>query len=284
MRGFTLVELLVVFSIIALLLSIMAPAVSRSLRKARDVQSISNQKHITAAVNLYSGDNRDRYPESVATIGSQSSYWNWQEPMMMTAYRARSGRYSRSVSDYLLDYIPNSDVMYCPNAPSRYKYLDDAWQAGDDWDNPETAPRRDPLTGIYCFWWNYTGCVMNFDAVKPLTGPGSMVKRRGRSTVVVSDYLGFDHWRNPGKFSSCEKFRNAGVIDGTQVSSSFWGRPDNVSIANLEIKVTAGYVDGHVESSSPGKLTPLRVALDSGGTVPYPDGVGPGYIFLPGLR
>ena len=203
---------------------------------------------------------------------------------MMTAYRARSGRYHRSVSGYLLDYVPSAEIMFCPNAPARYKYLAQAWQAGDDWDNPETAPQRDPVTWVYCFWWNYTGCLTNFDSTIPLTGPNSMVKRRGRSTVVVSDYLGFDHWRNPEKFSSCEKFNNAGVIEGTQVSSSFWGRPNNISLNNLEIKLTAAYTDGHVENTPPNKLTPLRVALDSAGTEPYPDGVGPGYIFLPGLR
>ena len=38
-----------------------------------------------------------------------------------------------------------------------YKHLQQSWDAGDDWDHPETSPRPDPVFGTYCFYWNYTG-------------------------------------------------------------------------------------------------------------------------------
>lgn len=54
----------------------------------------NNQRQIVCGVNLFAMDNDSCYPESVATIGDEL-YWNWQEPMMITGYRARSPRLHR---------------------------------------------------------------------------------------------------------------------------------------------------------------------------------------------
>ena len=60
MSGFTLVELLVVISIIAVLMAVMMPALSKAKEGARSVICKSNQKQITLAASLWSQD-RDGY-------------------------------------------------------------------------------------------------------------------------------------------------------------------------------------------------------------------------------
>jgi len=63
-HGFTLVELLVVVSIIALLLSILLPAVNRALGIARQVACKSNQKQIGLGFSIYHQDNNYVYPSA----------------------------------------------------------------------------------------------------------------------------------------------------------------------------------------------------------------------------
>jgi type II secretory pathway pseudopilin PulG len=154
--AFTLLELLTVISIISLLLAILLPSLNQIRRQSRIMLGMNNQKQIVSAANLYAFDNDEHFPESVATVGDLD-YWNWQEPMMLTGYRARSPRLHRSMSGYLRNYINDADIMFCPNAPQKYKYLKESWEAADDWDNPETPSVKDPVSGTYCFYWNYTG-------------------------------------------------------------------------------------------------------------------------------
>ena len=58
-RGFTIVELLVVVSIIALLIGILLPAIGKARDKARTSTSISNLRQLAVAHNSYAGDWED---------------------------------------------------------------------------------------------------------------------------------------------------------------------------------------------------------------------------------
>jgi len=65
MRGknaFTLVELLVVISIIALLLSILLPALNKAKEQAKLAVCLSNMKQIGYAFKVYMQDNENRFP------------------------------------------------------------------------------------------------------------------------------------------------------------------------------------------------------------------------------
>ena len=67
--AFTLIELLVVIAIIAILASLLLPALARAKDQARRIQCISNQKQMTIAWAIYPIDNQDR----LVLNGSQAS-------------------------------------------------------------------------------------------------------------------------------------------------------------------------------------------------------------------
>ena len=264
-----------VISIIALLMGILAPAVNKARWRARRLLGISNQRTVVQGANLFAADNDDRFPDSIATIGS-GTHWNWQEPMKLVGYNTRSPRMNRSMSAYLRAYIEKAKVIYCPGTIRKFKYLEEAWAQGDNWDNPDTPMQTDPLSGTYCFYWNYSGYLEEGDCL--FQGPRTNAAGPGQSTLLVSDYFGYDYYESSNAYGSCEKFKGAALVRSTMHISGYWA---GTASAKPEIKLNAGYVDGHVESYSSADTIAVRVILWPETGDPYPDGTGPGQFFIP---
>ena len=100
--GLTLLELLLVISIVAMLLSIMVPITSRARTAAMKVSCKHNLRQINLAFFYYLTDNNQRYP--CAQDPQQGGYWLWM------------GRWRSFVASYLAGQISEdrSTVLVCP--------------------------------------------------------------------------------------------------------------------------------------------------------------------------
>jgi len=286
--AFTLIELLVVLFILGLLFSILLPTLQKARRSALTLLSSNNQRNVVLGVSCYALDQDDQFPQSVATLGS-GIRWTWREPTVLIGFQKRSPDLNRSVSQYLRDYIDKASSLFCPCAPSPYPYAEEAWAAGDAWDNPEPdTDSEDPLFGNYCLYWNYVGYL---GENRPFIGPRSTAGGRRESQLLISDYFGYGHWRNEltygsrNAYGSCEKLPDAGITKGTAVACDFWSvfnSENTVSLESISLTLHAGYTDGHVEKFTPADVMPMRISMTRDGLVPYPDNIGPGgIIYIP---
>ena len=81
-RGFTIVELLVVVSIIALLIAILLPAIGKARDAARITQSQGNMRNLAVSNDTYASDWADRQftavPDDVGIVGGNGPAYGQQ--------------------------------------------------------------------------------------------------------------------------------------------------------------------------------------------------------------
>lgn len=126
-RGFTLVELLVVIGIIALLVSILLPALNKAREDAKRVRCLSNQRQLVMAWQMYASDNKGHICSSNTPSYPQNPWWYW----------AAAGNTLDTLSNgKLWPYVKNYDVYRCPNDRVMYThtYSINGYLAGENGD------------------------------------------------------------------------------------------------------------------------------------------------------
>ncbi len=78
--GFTLIELLVVIAIIAILASLLLPALASAKESGRSIRCLSNMRQVALGIYNYKDENNDHLPFAVTTDRNWHEDWVWGGP------------------------------------------------------------------------------------------------------------------------------------------------------------------------------------------------------------
>lgn len=130
-RGFTLIELLVVIAIISLLAALLFPVFAKGRAKARQTVCLSNLRQLGLAINMYSQDYDEQYPNGADPTDRYSKPWVWQfapaaEQTQVSALPMLADDPHTPAQPGVLDaYVKSRALWHCPS-DSGYTTIDNA--------------------------------------------------------------------------------------------------------------------------------------------------------------
>jgi prepilin-type N-terminal cleavage/methylation domain-containing protein len=134
-RGFTLVELLVVIGIIALLISILLPALQQARRQANTVKCLAALREIGNGLSLYAVDNKGYWPTARFDTATPPIRW----PIFIAKYMTKQAM--NTTTD--INAIRRNSVLWgCPE-----------WTKSQDWNDGAAASSAEKV---------YLGYGMNY--------------------------------------------------------------------------------------------------------------------------
>ena len=157
--AFTLIEQLVVMAIIGILASLLLPVFGRAKKKARTLQSVSNQRQHAQAYEMYLGDNGGWYPvvAGPASVGGKQGrcvtgkakgfFWfgddvGWKDlpEVVSRLYGAKVAVQDRPLNKYIGTEETSLNVFQDPNDVGGGAYnVPSCWESFGNSYQPQTA-------------------------------------------------------------------------------------------------------------------------------------------------
>jgi prepilin-type N-terminal cleavage/methylation domain-containing protein len=245
-RGFTIVELLVVITIIGLLMALLIPAVAAARERARLAQCVTNVSQLCKATQTYTMDKGGFFPPYVAgpTVGGSATVRGW--PFLLLPFMERA--------DVVVDDEIQIDSFVCPSDPPVSNTASLSYGAnGGRVDAPGNAsmPKDWFENGLFHFGHPTMGKKLERVSTSHLTkGDGQA------STLAFAENVDLDKWslRNVATEAEWETRlcnlwfpgaapiglnKNKGV--STTTSNSSYCRPSSMHANGFVV----GFADGH---------------------------------------
>lgn len=226
-HGFTLVELLVVIGIIALLISILMPAMSRAREQGNGIKCLSNLRQAGMAFTMYLMNNKDHFPRPSPRAPSPQRAHDW-------LHWEKEGPNKRDINQSALaPYLGtpvNEEALRCPS---------------DDLAAHVPAVEA-PAAGAYKFSYTMNGNffkVVSSDYVE--RAKGSQVVNPTSKILLVDEENAPDRPVNDGIWYVPPI---GGSYDYLSVRHDARKQlPDKNQEANMDRRGNAAFVDGHAE-------------------------------------